>query len=47
MYLPFYVLRYEKGLETIDKDRKRLDELLREYTGICSKLYSHLKELSL
>ena len=38
MYLPFYVLRYEKELETIDNDRKRLDELLKEYTGICSKL---------
>ena len=38
MYLPFYVLRYEDELKTIDKDRKRLDELLKEYTDICGKL---------
>ncbi len=44
MYLPFYVLRYEKELETIDKDRKRLDELLKEYTGICSKLEKALEK---
>ena len=44
MYLPFYVLRYEKELETIDKDRKRLDELLKEYTGICSKLEKILEK---
>ena len=42
--LPFYVLRYEKELETIDKDRKRLDELLKEYTGICSKLEKVLED---
>ena len=44
MYLPFYVLRYEKELDKIDKDRKRLDELLKEYTGICSKLEKVLED---
>ena len=44
MYLPFYVLRYEKELDKIDKDRKRLDELLKEYTGICGKLEKVLEK---
>ena len=38
MYLPFYVMRYENELETLDKDPKRLDALLKEYIGICKKL---------
>ena len=35
---PFYVMRYENDLKTIEKDRKRLDVLLKEYIGICSRL---------
>ena len=38
LYLPFYVMRYENDLKTIEKDRKRLDVLLKEYIGICSRL---------
>lgn len=44
MYLPFYVMRYENELGTLDKDSKRLDALLKEYVGICKKLEKVLEE---
>ena len=44
MYLPFYVVRYENELKTLDKDQKRLDALLEEYIGICKKLEKVLEK---
>ena len=46
MYLPFYVMRYENELKTLDKDQKRLDALLKEYAGICKKLEKVLEDNS-
>lgn len=44
MYLPFYIMRYENELKTIDKDKKRLESLLKEYVGICAKLEKALED---
>ncbi len=44
MYLPFYVMRYENELKTLDKDEKRLDALLKEYVGICNRLEKVLEQ---
>ena len=38
LYLPFYIMRYEKELENIDSDPKRLQELLAEYEEILKRL---------
>ena len=43
LFLPFYVMRYEKELGTLDKNEERLKELLKEYDNICNKLWKVLE----
>ena len=43
LFLPFYVMRYEKELKTLDKNVDRLNALLKEYDGICRKLWKILE----
>ena len=44
LFLPFYVMRYEEELETLDKDAKRLEALIKEYLDIYSKMEKVLEE---
>ena len=40
--LPFYIMRYEKSREKLDKNPKELRELLQEYEKIAGKLEDSL-----
>ena len=38
MLLPFYIMRYEKSADIIEKDSEKLQRLLSEYEDIRNKL---------
>lgn len=44
MFLPYYILRYEKELADIDSDKERLRALTDEYAGICDRMISACEE---
>jgi hypothetical protein len=44
LFLPFYILRYEKEFAAIEKDDRRLAELLAEYQRLASQLNTVLLE---
>ena len=44
MLLPFYVMRYEKSREDIEKDPEKLQKLLDEYVTISRRLEESLLE---
>ena len=43
-FLPFYVMRYEKSREDIEKDPEKLQKLLDEYVTISRRLEESLLE---
>mgnify|MGYP003206352687 FL=1 len=43
-FLPFYVIRYEKSREDIEKDPEKLQKLLDEYVTISRRLEESLLE---
>ena len=44
LFLPFYVMRYEEEIKTLDKDTKRLQALVKEYFGIYTRMEKVLEE---
>ena len=40
MFLPFYIMRYEKQFAQIEQDKSALEELLKEYQNISDRLYN-------
>ena len=44
LFLPFYILRYEKELNEIDSDEKRREAVLAEYGNILDRLEEALKD---
>lgn len=46
MFLPYYILRYEKSMPTARKeDKEKLEALLADYEDICSRLEKTLNEM--
>lgn len=44
MFLPYYILRYEKELAGIDNDKERLKAITDEYAGICDRMIRACEE---